>query len=255
MQYTYPEIRDQIMIYAEDVRIGRHHHDLGRCTVVPRGKNNEQSIKNFLAQNKIEYHTEPGGYSMTADEDVDSFVFQMGQNSAIDTTVQEMVDDETRLRNVNNRILRTARYKGKNASDSQQNVAVQPRMDVPAHASGDFKRGTVEIDRKGALEELKKMVVRTATAQYKGETRPSYRYFFLLDPNVYSIGHAKELLEQLGLRGVEGYFSETSGQTVLRLPLANVDAVAHGVIEELQRLIATRGVPMSQNNMPGRPRI
>ncbi|MBQ6736421.1 MAG: hypothetical protein IJQ90_02945 [Alphaproteobacteria bacterium] len=233
MQYSYPEIRDQIMIYAEDISVGRHHHDLGRCTIVPRGKNNEQSIKNFLAQNKIEYHKESGGYSMTMDEDVDSFVFQMGQNSAIDTTIQEMAGDETRLRNVNNRILRTARY----------------------NIGADFERGAAEIDRKGALEDLKHMVIKTAMAQYDGDTKPSHYYFFLRDPNVYNIEHAKVMLKQLGVRGVEEHFSEASGQTVLRLPMANVDGNAQNIITELQRAIATRGMSPLQNNIPGHPRM
>lgn len=251
MQYTYPEIRDQIMIYAEDVRLGRHHNDWGRCTIVPRGKANEQNIKNFLAQNKIKYDTQSGGYAMVTDEDVDYFVFDFGQNPVIDTTIREMADDDVRMRNLNNRILKTAQYQER----------------AQAGARDSVQRGIREVDRLSASEELKGILTEIETVGYQSKNQEpkdvvaSHYYFCVRDPEDMDVlERAQKLLEQLGARDVEIYDSKTKRKNVLRLPMTNVNPKLQKFITEWCKEIAERGIKPSHNYMQDmsglrRPRI
>ena len=224
MQYTYPEIRDEFLIYLENVYLGDQGRPV-RCSITPRGSAQEQMIKNKLDAAKVKYTIRPGGYAMVSDEDVDYIVFDLGQDEVIDTTMREMHADAARLRNLNNRMLKTARYMGAGANSG---------------ALANFEQGKSEVNQKEALEELKKMISSIKLAQYSGESEPSYRYFYLHDANVYNVKHAMELMKQLGISGIEEYFSETSGQSVLRLPIKGVDGRAQGIIDELNGAIAAR---------------
>lgn len=239
MHYTYPEMRDEFLIYSEDVYVGDQGRP-GRCSITPRGLSQEQMIKNKLDAAKVKYTIRPGGYAMVSDEDVDYIVFDLGQNDVIDTTMREMHADADRLRNLNNRMLRTVRYKGANSG-----------------AMANFEQGKSEVNQKEALEELKKMVNSIKLAQYPGESEPSYRYFYFNRGDIdraYSLMH-----EKLDMK-VEKYKSGSrsngkSGETlVLRLPIKDVDARIQGIITDLQRAIATRGISYS-NDMGGRPGI
>ena len=135
----------------------------------------------------------------------------------------------------------------------QLREAVKSRRDNRA----TFERGNTKVDQKEALEELKKMISSIKLAQYPGESEPSYRYFYFNRGDIdraYSLMH-----EKLDMK-VEKYKSGSrsngkSGETlVLRLPIKDVDARIQGIITDLQRAIATRGLSYS-NDMGGRPSI
>lgn len=318
MQYSYPEIRDVFTICAEAVAPDPRTN---RGYIRPRSDGMGKILQNVLSMKNVKFELKPGGLSIVSGANVQEIFFDLGQNKAIDTTVNEMSEDLDLPMRVNNLFRRAANYnpeaervrreKREGAIDKLKNIITKIEKDIRSsdggkyfyfyapydrlgeaesafwdldmatlrHVShldgqevmvlrypatmipgealevieqlrdaiksrrddrGAFERGSINVNQKEILDALKKMISSIKLAQYSGESEPSYRYFYLHDANVYNVKHAMELMKQLGISGIEEYFSETSGQSVLRLPIKGVDGRAQGIIDELNGAIAAR---------------
>lgn len=103
MEYSYPEIRDVLVVLAESVYIGDNRTF---CKITPRSNGMATGIQNLLAQYGVKFNVaKDAEFSTVSGAKVDMIDFSLGQNSVIDTTMREMFDDKQRLINVNNRFL------------------------------------------------------------------------------------------------------------------------------------------------------
>lgn len=129
MEYSYPEIRDVLVVLAESVYIGDNRTF---CKITPRSNGMATGIQNLLAQYGVKFNvTKDAEFSAVSGAKVDIIDFSLGQNSVIDTTMREMFDDKQRLINVNNRFLNlmqrnpNARAEHANQEEQKQNALAQ----------------------------------------------------------------------------------------------------------------------------------
>lgn len=129
MEYSYPEIRDVLVVLAESVYIGDNRTF---CKITPRSNGMATGIQNLLAQYGVKFNvTKDAEFSAVSGAKVDTIDFSLGQNSVIDTTMREMFDDKQRLINVNNRFLNlmqrnpNARAEHANQEEQKQNALAQ----------------------------------------------------------------------------------------------------------------------------------
>ena len=128
MQYSYPEIRDVLVVLAESVYIGDNRTF---CKITPRSNGMAMGIQNLLAQYGVKFNvTKNGEFSAVSGALVDVIDFSLGQNPVIDTTMREMFEDKQRLINVNNRFLRLMqRNPNARAEDENQENQKQEALD------------------------------------------------------------------------------------------------------------------------------
>lgn len=112
-----------------------------------------------------------------------------------------------------------------------------------------YERGNYDIFTKEGIEELKKLVTMVARIKYEKGKEFSHYYLVFSDVN-----RAYDLMVQLGVWGMEKYHSETVGQTVLRLPIADVDDRTNKIIDELRNAVASRR-NRAQQKTAERPRV
>ena len=102
MAYTYPEIRDALMILVKSVQDGTltgNKKYAGKAILTIRNAKEVNVLINFLKQNSVNSSIEE---QSMGDKVV---LVDFGQNKAIDTTMNEMAADDQHMRNVANRIL------------------------------------------------------------------------------------------------------------------------------------------------------
>jgi len=233
MEYSYPEIRDVLVVLAESVYIGDNRTF---CKITPRSNGMATGIQNLLAQYGVKFNvTKDAEFSAISGAKVDTIDFSLGQNFIIDTTMREMFADKQRLINVNNRFLNLMQ-RNPNARRTTQNRDA-------------FTRGTADVHSKASIDELKKLIKFIDDAYYTDDPNHHYCYLYFND-----IDRAFDIMSELGVRGIEKYYSSSKNTYVLRLDQDKVSSVAQNIITELQREIATRGINYS-NRMGGRFKI
>lgn len=207
MKYSYPEIRDVIFKLSESVRVDNYKVGI----ITPMSESMGKILQNFLSQNNVQFSLESTN-STFSDKPVSAIKFDLGQNRAIDITIDEMFSTSSTNINVNNRILNAMRY-------------------TPA---SQYERGTQEIENRRALDELKGMIskIRQATSR---DGVPGYYLYFK------DIEKAEKLLKQLGV-DAEQHFSLMESELVLRVPLAMVEGPVANVLNELAVAIKSRKV-------------
>lgn len=333
MQYSYPEIRDVFTICAEAVAPDPRTN---RGYIRPRSDGMGKILQNVLSMKNVKFELKPGGLSIVSGANVQEIFFDLGQNKAIDTTVNEMSEDLDLPMRVNNLFRRAANYnpeaervrreKREGAIDKLKNIITKIEKDIRSSDGGKYfyfyapydklgeaesafsdldmmvfrhvshfggrevtvlrypatmvpgeeadiinelsealrlrremddrkkdreayERGNYDIFTKEGIEELKKLVTMVARIKYEKGKEFSHYYLVFSDVN-----RAYDLMVQLGVWGMEKYHSETVGQTVLRLPIADVDDRTNKIIDELRNAVASRR-NRAQQKTAERPRV
>jgi len=210
MQYTYPEIRDVFTICAEavapDTRTNRGY-------IRPRSDGMGKILQNILSMKGVKFELKPGGLSIVSGASVQEIFFDLGQNKAIDTTVNEISEDLDLPLRVNRLFRRAADYNPK---------AEQARREK----------------EQAALTLLKNTIT-----QMKGNVRSSddggkYIYFYVPYDKLDAVESAFSDLDM----GVYRHVSHLGGQevTVLRYPATMIPGEDLQIIEQLREAIKSR---------------
>jgi hypothetical protein len=325
MEYSYPEIRDVFTICAEAVA-----PDLGtnRGYIRPRSDGMGKILQNILSMNGVEFELKPGGLSIVSGANVQEIFFDLGQNEAIDATVNEISEDLDLPMRVNRLFRRAANYnpnaRAEHANQEEQkqkalgqlkNIIEKIEFDIRSSDGGKynyfyfptdklttaeaafntlgiftqrhtthldgrvatvlrrpatmlsgneltvihelnkairarrmernrdaFDRGTADVYSKAGIDELKKLIKFIDNVYYTNDPNHHYYYLYFND-----IDRAFDIMSELGVRGIEKYYSSSQKTYVLRLDENKVSSVAQNIITELQREIATRGINYSNN--------
>lgn len=213
MEYSYPEIRDVLVVLAESVYIGDNRTF---CKITPRSNGMATGIQNLLAQYGVKFNvTKDAEFSAVSGALVDMIVFSLGQNSVIDTTMREMFNDKQRLINVNNRFL--------NLMQRNPNARAE-------HANQ-------EEQKQEALGQLKN-IIEKIEFDIRSSDGGKYNYFYFPTDKLTT---AEAAFNTLGIF-TQRHTTHLDGRvaTVLRRPATMLSGNELTVIHELNKAIRAR---------------
>ena len=215
MEYSYPEIRDVLVVLAESVYIGDNRTF---CKITPRSNGMATGIQNLLAQYGVRFNvTKDAEFSAVSGAKVDTINFSLGQNSVIDTTMREMFDDKQRLINVNNRFL--------NLMQRNPNARAE--------------RANQERQKQEALGQLKNMIENIVDNVRSGDDGRKYYYFYFPTDK---LNDALAAFKVWGMAAAEPHTTHLDGRvtTVLRYPATMIQGYELNVIHELRNAVRSR---------------
>jgi len=145
MEYSYPEIRDVFTICAEAVAPDPRTN---RGYIRPRSDGMGKILQNILSMNGVEFELKPGGLSIVSGANVQEIFFDLGQNEAIDATVNEISEDLDLPMRVNRLFRRAANYnpeaerarreKEQAAIDMLKNIIIKIEFDIRSSDGGKY---------------------------------------------------------------------------------------------------------------------
>ena len=111
------------------------------------------------------------------------------------------------------------------------------RRKTAMHKTKYIDTGAADVHGKASIDELKKLIKFIDNVSYTNDPNHHYYYLYFND-----IDRAFDIMSELGVRGIEKYYSSSKKTHVLRLDQDKVSSVEQNIITELQREIATRGI-------------
>ena len=208
--YDYQKIRDILMVLVGGILDGKPGYGI----LVPRNVDAFKDLQRFLSTKNVKFDTIPG-------IDSDCILFQYGQNTEIDDTVQQMQYD----------------------SGIQEVNQILQQMRNPAQHEKD-KKAVQE-----AVDELKTLVTKVNKFQYEGEKEPSHYSFYFTN-----VERALSLMVEIGM-WVEKHTDQVDGKPVevLRLPINRVSDWGKKIIEKLKDAAEEKAQRMQQSESRQEP--
>lgn len=216
MEYSYPEIRDVFTICAEavapDLRTNRGY-------IRPRSDGMGKILQNILSMNGVEFELKPGGLSIVSGANVQEIFFDLGQNEAIDATVNEISEDLDLPMRVNRLFRRAANY--------------NPEAERARRA----ERANQEEQKQEALGQLKN-IIEKIEFDIRSSDGGKYNYFYFPTDK---LNDAEAAFNTLGIFP-QRHTTHLDGRvaTVLRRPATMLSGNELTVIHELNEAIRAR---------------